>query len=36
MDSCVCWYDIKKQGCTNDSMSSNPVLKDFSGKNHNM
>ena len=39
MDSCICWYDIKKQGCTNEGFSSGDYpaeLKDFSGKNHNM
>lgn len=34
MDSLVCWYDIKRQGCTNESMKSNPVLKDLSGNGH--
>lgn len=30
-NSMVVYYDIKKQGCTNESMKVNPVLKDFSG-----
>lgn len=30
-NSMVVYYDIKKQGCTNESMKANPVLKDFSG-----
>lgn len=27
----ICWYDPKRQGCTNENMSTNPVLKDLSG-----
>lgn len=34
MDSLVCWYDIGKQQCTNESMASNPVLADLSGNGH--
>lgn len=30
-DSIVVWYDIKRQGATNKSMSQNPILKDLSG-----
>lgn len=30
-NSMVVYYDIKKQGCTNENMKANPVLKDFSG-----
>ena len=30
-NSMVVYYDIKKQGCTNESMKANAVLKDFSG-----
>lgn len=33
-DAMVLWYDIAKQGCTNESMSANPVLKDLSGNGH--
>ncbi|MDE6151671.1 MAG: hypothetical protein K2G12_06775 [Prevotella sp.] len=28
------WYDVKRQGCTNDSLAENPVLEDLSGNNH--
>lgn len=28
------WYDIKRQGCTNESLTANPVLEDLSGNNH--
>lgn len=28
------WYDVKMQGCTNESLAENPVLEDLSGKNH--
>lgn len=34
MDSLVCWYDIGKQQCTNESMASNPTLRDLSGNGH--
>lgn len=34
MDSLVCWYDIAKQGATNESMAANPVLRDLSGNGH--
>lgn len=30
----VLWYDIKRQGATNESMASNPVLRDLSGNGH--
>lgn len=30
----VLWYDIKRQGATNESMSQNPILKDLSGNGH--
>lgn len=33
-DSMVVWYDIKRQGATNESMSQNPILKDLSGHGH--
>ena len=36
MDSLVCWYDIGKQQCTNESMASNPVLADLSGNGHDI
>lgn len=32
----IAWYDIKKQGCTNESLSNNPVLIDLSGNGHNL
>lgn len=32
--SMVLWYDIKRQGCTNESMAENPVLKDLSGNGY--
>lgn len=32
--SMVVWYDIKRQGATNESMSQNPILKDLSGHGH--
>lgn len=28
------WYDVKRQGCTNESLAENPVLEDLSGNNH--
>lgn len=31
MDAMVLWYDLKKQGATNESMQANPVLVDHSG-----
>jgi len=34
MDSLVCWYDIGKQQCTNESMAANPTLRDLSGNGH--
>lgn len=33
-DAMVLWYDIAKQGCTNENMASNPILKDLSGNGH--
>ena len=33
-DSMVLWYDIKRQGCTNESMADNPVLTDLSGNGY--
>ena len=33
-DSMVLWYDLKRQGATNDSMAANPVLRDLSGNGH--
>lgn len=32
--SCVLWYDPARQGCTNERMAANPVLKDLSGNGH--
>ena len=34
MQSMVLWYDLKKQGATNESMAENPVLRDLSGNGH--
>lgn len=34
MDSMILWYDVKRQGTTNESMSQNPVLRDLSGNGH--
>lgn len=34
LDSMVLWYDIARQGCTNESMAGNPVLRDLSGNGH--
>lgn len=33
-DNIVLWYDLKRQGATNESMSQNPILKDLSGHGH--
>ena len=32
--SAVLWYDIEKQGATNETMAESPVLKDLSGHGH--
>lgn len=34
MDSMVLWYDLKRQGATNESMAANPKLIDLSGNGH--
>ena len=34
MDSIVLWYDIKRQGATNENMAASPVLRDLSGNGH--
>ena len=34
-NSMILWYDLKKQGATNETMSTNPILKDLSGNGHN-
>ena len=34
MDSLVLWYDIKRQGATNENMAASPVLRDLSGNGH--
>lgn len=34
MDSIVLWYDIKRQGATNENMAAIPVLRDLSGNGH--
>lgn len=36
MNSLICWYDVKRQGCTNESMSASPVLKDLSGHDYDL
>lgn len=33
-DAMMLWYDLKKQGATNESMASNPTLRDLSGNGH--
>ena len=33
-DAMILWYDLKKQGATNESMAENPVLRDLSGNGH--
>lgn len=33
-EAMVLWYDIAKQGATNESMAENPVLRDLSGNGH--
>lgn len=33
-DAMILWYDIAKQKATNESMVSNPILKDFSGNDN--
>lgn len=33
-DSMVLWYDIKRQGATNETMAANPKLIDLSGNGH--
>ena len=30
----ILWYDLKRQGATNESMKTNPILKDLSGNGH--
>lgn len=32
--ACMLWYDIARQGCTNETMAANPVLRDLSGNGH--
>ena len=32
--SMVLWYDISRQGCTNEDMADNPVLKDLTGNGY--
>lgn len=32
--ACVLWYDISRQGCTNESMAADPTLRDLSGNGH--
>lgn len=33
-DNIVLWYDIERQGATNENMAINPILKDLSGNGH--
>lgn len=33
-ESMVLWYDLKRQGATNENMAENPVLRDLSGNGH--
>ena len=33
-DAMILWYDLKRQGATNESMAANPVLRDLSGNGH--
>ena len=33
-DAMILWYDLKKQGATNESMAENPVLRDLSVNGH--
>lgn len=33
-ESMVLWYDVSRQGCTNENMAENPVLRDLSGNGH--
>lgn len=35
-NSMVLWYDITRQGATNESMAENPILKDLSGNGHDI
>lgn len=35
-DSMMLWYDIKRQGATNESMEANPKLIDLSGNGHDI
>lgn len=32
--SCMLWYDVARQGCTNEAMAADPVLRDLSGNGH--
>lgn len=34
MDSIILWYDIKRQGATNENMAENPILRDLSGNGY--
>lgn len=34
-NSMILWYDIQRQGATNENMVVNPILKDLSGNGHN-
>lgn len=33
-DAMVLWYDIRRQGATNEGMAATPVLRDLSGNGH--
>lgn len=32
--ACMLWYDPARQGCTNETMAADPVLRDLSGNGH--
>ena len=34
IDALLLWYNIEKQGATNETMALNPVIKDLSGNGH--
>lgn len=36
MDSCVAWYSPKRQGCTNESLATDNILRDLSGNGRNI
>lgn len=36
LSALVCWYSPRRQGCTNEGMRANPVLRDLSGNGLDM